>query len=185
MLPLSAGAALHGHAAATPAAAPQTTAAASPVKTEDQAAFTVIGVSVHTSREQEAGGDGEIPKLWRRVIGQGLIDQIPGNHEDSGLVAVYSDFSRDGYTYTLGTRGASADKVPEGFVAITVPAGKYAVVKSDEGPLTEVVPKTWRQIFTMPASELGGEHAFKVDYEQFPPNLDYQNAQVEIHVGLK
>jgi predicted transcriptional regulator YdeE len=175
------GVALNGQAAA-----PSSTSApsASATKTVDQAAFSVIGISVHTSREQEAGGNGEIPKLWQRVMQQGLMEQIPAR-DDSGPVAVYSDFSKDGYTYTLGSRVTSTDKVPDGFVAITIPAGKYAMVTTEQGALPEILPKAWQQIFTMSPAELGGQHAYKVDYEQFPASMDWQNAQVEIYIGLK
>lgn len=183
-LPLS-GVALHAQAGASSSAGTQT---ASAVKTDDQPAFTVIGISIHTDSEKEASGDGEIPKLWQRVIQQGLLESIPSRGE-GGPIAVYSDFTKEGekfsYTYTLGMRVTSADKIPDGFVAITVPAGKYAIVPTDQGALPDVLPKAWHRVFTMSPAELGGERAFKIDYEQFPENMDWQNAQVDIHLGLK
>jgi predicted transcriptional regulator YdeE len=172
--------------AATPAPAPAPTASA--VKTEDQPAFSVIGMAVSTNSEKEAGGNGEIPALWQRMLQQGLIEEIP-SRAGGGMVAVYSDFTHSGdlvsYTYTLGVRVTSTAKVPDGFVAITVPAGKYAVVETDQGALPEILPKAWHRVFAMTPQELGGERAYKADYEVFPEDMDWQNAQVDIHLGLK
>ena len=77
------------------------------------------------------------------------------------------------------------DKVPDGMTAITVPAGKYAVVESDKGALPEIMPKVWRRIATMPPKELGGERIFRTDYEVFPGGFDWQDTQVEVHAGVK
>jgi predicted transcriptional regulator YdeE len=173
-------------AGAQPSGTAQTTSAA---KTEEQPAFLVIGISARTSTQQEASGDGEIPKLWQRFMREGLIETIP-SRTGGGMVAVYSDFAKSEtagytYTYTVGARVTSADKIPDGFVAVTVPAGKYAVVTTDPGALPEILPKAWHRIFAMSPEELGGARAHKVDYEQFPENLDWQNTQVDIHLGLK
>lgn len=165
-----------------------TSAAATPApKVEDQAAFSIIGMSVVTSASKEAAGDGEIRKLWQRVIQEGLLESIP-SQAGGGPVAVYSDFVKGDtsqYTYTLGMRVSSTAKVPDGFVAITIPAGKYAVVPTDQGALPDTLPKAWKGIFAMTPTELGGERAYRVDYEEYAENMDWQNTQVNIHLGLK
>ena len=147
----------------------------------------MIGISVVTSAAKEAGGDGEIRKLWERVMQEGLIDSIP-SRADGGMIAVYSGFLKSDptqYTYTLGARVTSTSKVPDGFVALTVPAGKYAVVETEQGGLPDILPKVWKSIFAMTPKELGGERAFQSDYEEFPENMDWQNTQVSVHLGLK
>ena len=110
------------------------TATASVAKVEDQPGFSVIGVSVRTEGRKEAGGTGQIPNLWTRAMQDGTLDSIP-NRADSNILAVYTDFASDQngeFTYVLGARVTSIDKVPAGFVAVTIPAGKYAVVQTDK-----------------------------------------------------
>jgi predicted transcriptional regulator YdeE len=114
------------------------------------------------------------------------MDRIP-NRADSNILAVYTDYASDQngkYTYCWA-RVTSVDKVPDGFVAVRIPAGKYAVVQTDKGPLPDVMPKMWQRIYAMPAQALGGERAFKVDYEVYPAGFDWQNAQIDVHLGLK
>ena len=107
----------------------QTTPSA--VRTETQPGFSVVGISVPTTREKEAGGNGEIPQLWQRVMQQGLLENVP-HRTDNNLTVVYTDYSNDAngeYTYLLGVRVSGVDKVPDGMVVVNVPAGKYAVVR--------------------------------------------------------
>ncbi|HEX3472896.1 MAG TPA: GyrI-like domain-containing protein [Silvibacterium sp.] len=171
----------------TPANAQSSMATASAAKIEDHESFAVIGVSVRTSHWKEAGGNGEIPNMWSRAMQDGTFDRIP-NRADHNIVAVYTDYTSNQngeYTYILGARVTSTDKVPDGFVTVTIPAGKYAVVQTDKGALPDVMPKVWQRIYAMPAKELGGERAFKTDYEVYPEGFDWQNAQIDLHLGLK
>ena len=163
------------------------TATASSAKVEDQQSFAMIGVSVRTSHWREAGGNGEIPNMWARAMQDGTFGRIP-NRADTNIVAVYTNYATDQnaeYTYVLGARVTSIDKVPDGFVAVTIPAGRYAAVQTDKGALPDVMPKVWQRIYAMPAKELGGERSFKVDYEVYPAWFDWQNAQIDVHLGLK
>jgi predicted transcriptional regulator YdeE len=159
----------------------------SSVKTEDQPSFAVIGVPVRTDNRKEAGGNGEIASMWGRAMQDGTFDRIP-NRADSNIVAVYTDYASDQngeYTYVLGVRVSSVDKVPDGLVPVTIPVGKYAIVQTDKGALPDVMPKVWRRIHAMSAKELGGDRAFKVDYEVYPAGFDWQNAQIDLHLGLR
>jgi predicted transcriptional regulator YdeE len=160
---------------------------ASPVTTEAQPGFTVVGFSVRTDYQKEADGKGEIPQLWQRVMQEGSLESVP-HRSDNNLIAIYTDYSSDEkgeYTYVLGVRVSSVDKVPDGMIQVNVPTGKYAIVDSEKGPLPDVMPKVWQRIWTMPAAELGGQRAFKTDFEVYPEGFDWQDAQIAVHVGLK
>jgi predicted transcriptional regulator YdeE len=157
------------------------------LKVEEQPSFAVIGVSVRTSGQKEAGGSGEIPALWTRALQDGTFGRIP-NRTDDKMLAIYTDYASDqkgAYTYLLGARVSSAEKVPEGMVAVTIPAARYAVIESDQGALPDIMPKVWQHIAAMSARDLGGDRSFKTDYEVFPAGFDWQNTQVELRVGLK
>ena len=174
--------------ASSAASAAQTEAARTePTQTENVSAFQVIGVAVRTTNAKESSGNGEIPKLWQRVMQEDLIDKI-SNRADQHLVVVNTNYASDQngeYDYIVGSRVTSANDVPEGFVAVAVPAGKYAVVESEKGAPQEILPKVWRRIWAMSPAELGGTRAFKTDYEVYPAEMDGQNTQVTIYLGLK
>ncbi|HEX5235533.1 MAG TPA: GyrI-like domain-containing protein [Silvibacterium sp.] len=170
----------------TPALA-QAQAGASPVTAESQPGFTVVGVSVRTDNQKEAGGTGLIPQMWQKAMQEGVLENIP-HRADNNLTVVYTDYggTQSGeYTYVLGVRVTSVDKVPQGMVEVNVPAGKYAVVQSEKGPLPEVLPKVWQRISAMTPAELGGQRAFKADYEVYPEGFNWQDAQIPVYIGLK
>jgi predicted transcriptional regulator YdeE len=168
---------------AAPAAAPAP--AASPVKVENQESFTVIGVTVRTSREAEAGGQGQIPALWQNAFTTGQLDQIP-NRVGDGIVVVYSDYTEAGeYNYTLGVKVSSADTVPTGMVKRVIPAGKYAVVQSEMGAPQDVIPAMWIRIGKMTPSDLGGTRAYQMDFETYPAITDFSSMQSTAHLGIK
>jgi predicted transcriptional regulator YdeE len=173
------------HAFAQAAAPPVATAPA--VTAETQPAFTVVGRSIRTDNQKEAGGNGLIPPMWQQAMQEGVLENIP-HRTDNNLTVVYTNYAKDQngeYTYVLGVRVSAVDKLPEGMISVTVPAGKYAVIDSEKGPLPEVLPKVWQRIAAMPATELGGQRAFKADYEVYPEGFDWQNAQIPVYVGLK
>lgn len=168
--------------ASTPAAAP-----APAVKDQQQESFTVVGLTVRTTNEKEAGGQGQIPQLWQGVISGDKLSQIP-NRVGDDMVVVYSDYASDStgeYNYTLGVRVSSADKVPDGFVVRKIQAGKYAVIQSDQGPPQEVIPALWQKIAQMTPQQLGGARAYGTDFETYPDITDWGNMQMTAHVGLK
>ncbi len=176
-----------------PAATPDTAAtpapAASPaaVKVEDQDSFTVVGVTVRTNNDAEASGQGKIPELWQNAMTSGQLDQIP-NRVGDGMVVVYSDYATDGsgdFTYTLGVRVSSADKIPDGMVKRVIPTGKYAVVQSDQGPPQEVIPALWQHIAQMTPQQLGGTRSYQTDFEIYPPITDPGTMQMTAHIGVK
>jgi predicted transcriptional regulator YdeE len=159
----------------------------SAVSTENQPGFTVVGLWIRTDNKKEAGGAGEIPQMWQRAMQEGQLENIP-HRTDNNLTVVYTNYASDQngeYTYVLGVRVSSVDKVPEGMMTVNVPAGKYAVIESEQGPLPEVMPKVWQRINSMPPSEMGGQRAFKADYEVYPEGFDWQNAQIPTYIGLK
>ena len=105
------------------------------------------------------------------------------------LIAVYTDYETDHtghYTYLLGMPISSAETLPSSLTLKHVPPGRYAVLSSKRGPLTEVVPEVWQRIWSMSAKELGGKRAFKSDFEIYDQRAaDPENAQIDVYVGLR
>jgi predicted transcriptional regulator YdeE len=72
-------------------------------------------------------------------------------------------------------------------VANKVPAGRFAGVTSAKGPLQNVVPQAWQQIWILEdKAQLGGNRSYKADFEVYDQrSRDPQDSQVDIYVGIK
>jgi predicted transcriptional regulator YdeE len=148
----------------------------------------VAGYMIRTSNAKEMGGNGEIGKLWGRFMQQNLAAQIP-NRIGQTLIVVYSDYASDEkgeYNYLLGAPVTTVDGLPAGLSFRRIPAGQFAVFTTAQGPVAQVLEATWKQIWMSTPSQLGGQRAFVADYEIYDQrSSDPNNAQVEVHVGLR
>jgi predicted transcriptional regulator YdeE len=155
----------------------------------EQQEFSVIGIQVRTSNAKEMTGGGAIPKQWAKFFAEGVAARIP-NKVDTTIYAVYTGYAsdRDGeYDFIIGMKVSSVSDVPPGMVAKTVPKGKYAIVASPKGPVTQVVPKAWQQVYDLDDNkQMGGARAYKADFELYDQrSQNPQNAQVDLYIGLK
>ena len=159
-----------------------------PVKATVSEPIYVAGFLVRTSNAKEMSGNGEIGKLWTRFMQQNLAAQIP-NRIGQNLMVVYSDYASDEkgeYTYLLGAPVSSVDGLPASLSFRRIPPGSYAVLTTPKGPLVEVLQSAWKQIWSATPAQLGAPRAFVADYEIYDQrSADPNNAQVEIHVGLR
>jgi predicted transcriptional regulator YdeE len=153
-----------------------------------QKGFLVAGISARTNNAAEMSGRGKIGSLWQTFLQTNLAATIP-NKLDSNLIAVYSNYESDhtgDFTFHLGAAISSIDNLPSGLSAVDVSAGRYAVITSDSGPVTQVVPAVWQRIWSMSPEELGGRRAFAVDYELYDHRAaDPQNTQVDVHISIR
>jgi predicted transcriptional regulator YdeE len=139
--------------------------------------FTVIGVEQRTQNAREMSGQGIIPQLWARVMGESLLSTIPGRADDC-IVAVYSGYTsdKDGeYDYLLGAKVAAPSATPEGMVARQVALGHYEVFSGDDSS-PETVVGLWKKIWAQ-KKEL--RRAYVTDFEIY-----YPDQRVEIYIGL-
>ena len=159
-----------------------------PMKTTLSEPIYVAGYMIRTSNAKEMGGNGEIGKLWGRFMQQNLAAQIP-NRIGQTLIVVYSDYASDEkgeYNYLLGAPVTTVDGLPAGLSFRRIPAGQFAVFTTAQGPVAQVLQATWKQIWMSTPSQLGGQRAFVADYEIYDQrSSDPNNAQVEVHVGLR
>jgi predicted transcriptional regulator YdeE len=154
-----------------------------------QSAFSVIGITTRTTNAKEATSDGLIGKQWQKFLREATLEKIPGKI-DTNIYAVYSDYASDRngeYSFTIGAKVADGTTVPAGFVLKTVPAGNYAVVTSEKGPVVKVVVAAWQRVWGMEDKrEFGSPRAYKTDFELYDQRgADPQNSQVDLYIGLK
>ena len=154
---------------------------------EDQASFTVVGITIRTNNAAEAGGQGKIGQLWQKTMQNATLEQIP-NIVGDGYVVVYSNYASDhtgDYDYTLGYRVSSVGKLPDGFTVKTIRAGKYAVFTSETGPPQAIIPALWKHINSLTSQQRGGDRAYQTDFELYSGITDWSNIQMTAHIGLK
>jgi predicted transcriptional regulator YdeE len=158
-------------------------------KIMERPAFDVVGISVRTNNSKEAARDGAIPKLWGRFFQEGVMANIP-NRADDTIYAIYSDYQKDrngDYDFTLGTQVKDRSTVPPGMVVKHIPAGKFVILSSAQGPPAEVVPAAWMQAWKLEDNgQLGGKRAYQADYEVYDQRAhDPQSVQVDLYIGIK
>lgn len=166
----------------------QTKEQAANPRVESQESFTVVGIAARTNNAREASPDAIIGKQWAKFFSEGVAAKIP-NRADANIVAVYTDYASDvngDYTFLIGVRVTKAESLPEGLVARTVPAGRYAVFTSGRGPVQQVVVAAWKKVWAAPKHELGGDRAYQTDFELYDQRAQNPaDSVMEIHVGIK
>jgi predicted transcriptional regulator YdeE len=157
-------------------------------KAVQQEAFTVVGIAARTSNAKEGTAEGVIGKQWQRLMKEGLLTKIP-NKADGNIVAVYTEYASDKdveYTYVLGARVTNAESIPAGMVAKKVPAGRYALFTSEKGAVQKVVVEMWQRVWSTPKSALGGDRAYKADFEVYDQRAQNPaDAVVDLYVGVR
>jgi predicted transcriptional regulator YdeE len=148
----------------------------------------VAGIQARTTNVAELTGQGKIGPLWKRFFTEDIPDKIHGR-KNNYMYAVYSNYESDeygAYDLLIGVEVTSVENLPEGFSFSAIATGRYAVVTTEKGLVTEMVPGTWKEIWQMPREEMGGKRAFLTDYEIYGSQAtDPRNAVVDIYIGLE
>ncbi|WP_103644174.1 GyrI-like domain-containing protein [Campylobacter concisus] len=128
--------------------------------------FEIFGVKTRTKNEDEIGGEGKIPALWSKFMGE-LYD---GKSE---IYSVYCNYESDlngHYDNFIGIRSLQkGDK-------INIQRGKYALFSFANEP--QNVAKFWDEIWRyFESSEL--KRTYKTDFEK------YLKDKIEIYISIK
>lgn len=148
-------------------------------------AFEVVGFQTRTSNAREMTADGSIPKMWGRLMGEGLLNKIP-NRIGSAVIALYTDYQsdKDGeYTYVLGAKVSSAGQLPQGLIAHAVPAGEYSVVAAEGKLAPDAVVALWQQVWGLETSHQISR-SYRTDYEVHHGSPQGET-KVELYIGIK
>lgn len=133
--------------------------------------FRVIGITVRTTNEKSDNKDmDDIQNLWIRFRDEDIRNKIP-HKESQEIVSLYTVYEKDShgpYSVVLGYRVTSIDDVPEGMVAKTAPASKYAVFHVKGENLAKEILQAWQKIWfmDMPRSYTGDFDVYMVENTQ-------------------
>ncbi len=129
--------------------------------------FEIYGVKIRTKNEDEMGGEGKIPALWSKFMGE-LYD---GKSE---IYSVYYNYESDfngHYDNFIGTRSRQ-----KGDENLDIQSGKYALFSFANEP--QNVAKFWGEIWRyFESSEL--KRTYKTDFEK------YLKDKIEIYISIK
>jgi predicted transcriptional regulator YdeE len=154
-----------------------------------QEGFSIVGIEARTSNALEMKGEGVIPRQWQKFY-QERVQQKIANRADANVYAVYTDYASDRngeFSFVIGVRVNAGATAPPGMVLKKIPAGDYALITSEKGPVGKVVVAAWQQGWALEdKAQLGGPRAYKADFEVYDSrSIDPQNSQVDLCVGLK
>lgn len=154
--------------------------------TELEKSFNVIGIAIRTTNK-EAIENGTIQKLWQQFFTESISSKIK-NKIDNAIIALYYDFESDKngeYNLLIGVRVSTIDEIPVGMAAKHVFAEKRAVFVSESGPRSHIVFDLWMKIWAL-EDQNKLDRTYIADYELYDErSQDPQNAQMEIHIGIK
>lgn len=158
-----------------------------PVEKEKES-IQILGITVRTSNSNEMTENAQIPQLWETFYQQQVFERVSNLAKSPITYALYSDYD-DGlngeYSTTVGLEVKSEEIAPKGLIAKEIPAAKYLIFTSEKGPITEIVIKTWQNIWRW-FEQSDVERAYTGDFEIYDERCSEQNeAQVDIYVAIK
>ena len=151
----------------------------------------IVGIAVVTNTDTEmAGIDSKIGKNVEQYFAQGIPNQIKNRKSPGVTYCAYTDYEdkiHGNYTYFIGEVVKSfADDLPTHLVQLTIPAGQYAKFTSESGEMPAVCIDMWKRIWGLRSDELGGDRAFKIDFEVYDERAhDPKNTVLDIYIGVE
>lgn len=151
----------------------------------------LVGIAVRTSYEKELDKmQGEIFPCVQRYFHTPISEQIPHRKKPGTTYCVYTDYESDytgAYTYFIGEEVTSFDStLPEGLETLVIPEQEYAKFTTGPAPMPDVIVNAWGQIWSMDPKQLGGDRAYKTDFEIYDERAsDHQSIVIDLYIGLK
>lgn len=148
--------------------------------------LNLIGISTRTTNQRETTGQGSIPALWGAFFSEQISEKIPGIVHPQWIYSLYCDYENGAageYTVLIGHESDTKGDL-DGFTRKELPAAKYAVFTTRQGPVREVVPEVWEQIWEWSAA---GKlrRTFSGDFERYDArDFDPERAVVEIFIAV-
>lgn len=133
----------------------------------------VVGLSSNTSNDDPAMGE-IIGTLWQDFYQS--FSMIIKNRVNEYSIGLYSDYTENGYTVTVGNEVSNCEN--NDLSIKRIPAGKYAKF-SIEGDMQQSVAQAWSEIWQMDL-----DRSFTGDFEEYL-NSDFQNAKIDLYIALK
>ncbi|GII00439.1 GyrI-like domain-containing protein [Planobispora takensis] len=146
----------------------------------DRPETLVVGHAVRTSNAEEMDpARAKLPALWQRAGAPGAFAYVPGR-VDENLYAVLTDYESDhhgAYTQIVGVAVRAFAALPEGMVAVRVPAVPALKLEA-RGPMPGALIDSWQQLWKHTESGGTPARAFTTDLEIHHPG------GVDLHIAI-
>ena len=151
-------------------------------KTISKDEIKIIGIELKTTNENGQAVK-DIPKFWQKFYSENLKNQIP-NKIDEEIFGLYIDYEKDftkPYSFIIGCKVSSLDKIPQNMVSKTIPASKYEVF-TVKGKFPDELLKTWQYIWS---SDL--KRTYTGDFEVYGKRFfnNPQNPEIDVYIAIK
>ncbi|MGP3958992.1 GyrI-like domain-containing protein [Nonomuraea sp. 3N208] len=137
----------------------------------ERAELTVVGYVVRTTNADEMDpARAKLPALWQRAGAPGAFAHVPGQ-VDENLYAVLTDYESDhngAYTQIVGIGVRTVPRLPEGMVAVRVPAVQALRVEA-RGPMPQSLVEAWQRVWKHTESGGTPPRAYTTDLEVHHP----------------
>jgi predicted transcriptional regulator YdeE len=148
----------------------------------------LIGISARTTNAVEAGPDGVIPGLWGQFSQANLAETTGASnpHLTYGLYTEYESDFTGAYTILIGHESGSAESHKEnGFAHAVVPESNYMVFTTTKGPMEEVVPQAWAEIWQY-FKDSPEKRTYTGDFELYDARkFDAAGVEVQIYIAVE
>jgi len=145
-------------------------------------AFSVIGISVRTTNEnQQAAKD--IPVLWQKFMSESILEQIP-NRISTDIYCIYTEYESDHtkpYTTILGCKVKSLEEIPAGMVSKKIETTDYQKFVAKGNIQEGIVYTKWLEIWKEDLNR-----KFTSDFEIYGEKaMNPNDAEVDIFITVE
>jgi len=156
----------------------------------NKAEIKLIGLSACTNNRNEMNpSTAKIGELVSRFWNENIAERLRERINPGVTFSVYTDYvsdEHDDYTYFIGEEVDSIEYIPAGLQKLIIPAAEYQKFTTPAGKMPDVVVHAWQQIWKMSPAEIGGQRAYRADFELYDQRAsDLTNAIVDIYIGVK
>ncbi|MBP2002013.1 putative transcriptional regulator YdeE [Paenibacillus shirakamiensis] len=149
-------------------------------------AMTLYGVTTRTTNAEEMSPHGRLPGLWQTFFQSNLAAQmdIRNPRRTYALYTRYESDHKGAYTVLIGhepTKEQSERSIL--LEQAKVPASTYRVFTCPPGPVSEVVARTWGEIWSY-YEHSSEQRAYTGDFEIYEAN-DENQTEIKIYIAIK
>ncbi|WP_128895153.1 GyrI-like domain-containing protein [Longirhabdus pacifica] len=145
-------------------------------------AMMLSGMMTRTNNQREFEGNGNIQKLWEQFYAQDTNENQ--RNQSQPIYAIYSDYESEEfghYNYTISTE---CSRFPLTNFTMHIPKQNYIVFTTEKGPIAEVVPNAWEEIWNWSKTS-AEKRSFTYDMEVYDERAqDPANAIVDIYIAI-
>ncbi len=134
-------------------------------------------------------GSAKIGPTLQKYFGEAFPQKIKHRKNPGTTLCIDTNYESDfteNHTYFIGEEVTSFDNVDKGLETLIIPAQNYVKFRNEPGPRPAVCIDMWKNIWTMSATDLGGERAYLADFEVYDERShDQNNVTLDIYIGIR